>query len=821
MQYADYALWQRDLLGDESDPDSVLSRQVDFWTAALDGAPQVVELPADRARPAVASHRGDRVPFALDAATTRRLTALAAEAGATPFMVVQAGLAALLSRLGAGVDIPIGTATAGRLDEALDDLVGFFVNTLVMRTDLSGDPTFAELVARVREFDLAAYEHQDLPFDVLVEKVNPVRSTAHHPLFQVMLVLQNNAAAEDSFGGVAVTELPGGATTAKFDLMLTVAEGDTGLAGVFEFATDLFDRETVELLARRLARLFEVVAADAGTRIGSVDLLLPGERERLAGFNPAPVEVAGESVVSLFAERVRREPDAVAVSDESRSLTFAELDRAANRVAHRLIAAGVPRGGAVGVLADRDAALLASVLGVLKAGAAYVPVPQDAPASRLEVIMADSGAAVLLTDRDVTWDGPVLRAPADGPDGDPGVPVGADDLAYVMFTSGSTGRPKGVGVTHRNVVQLVRDRCWNADNHRRMLVHSAFGFDASVYEMWVPLLTTGELVIAEGDGADVDHMADVIARRDVTAAYFTAGLFAVMADERVDALARLREVWTGGDVVSQATIQRVLDHCPDTVVVHSYGPTETTFASSFQRIEGSIESVHLGLPLDNNRLYVLDDLLQPVPLGGSGELYIAGEQLARGYLGRAALTAQRFVADPYGSGERMYRTGDLVAWTSRAELRFLGRADAQVKIRGYRIEPGEVEAALAAHPGVARAVVVVREDRPGDKRLVGYLVPERGDLDVAAVRTAVATGLPEYMVPSALVVLDELPLTTNGKLDRRALPAPAQAAGGGRTASTRGRSRSARRSPTCWACPRSGWTTGSSTWAGTRCWPCG
>ncbi|MFI9526064.1 amino acid adenylation domain-containing protein [Micromonospora rosaria] len=800
VQYADYTRWQRDLLGDAADPGSLLARQLGFWRSALAGAPQVLELPADRPRPAVASQRGDVVPFTLDPATHAGVLRLARDHGATLFMVLQSALAVLLSRLGAGTDVPIGTVVAGRGDDALDDLVGFFVNTLVLRTDVSGDPTFADLLTRVRDADLAAYDHQDLPFERLVEELNPARSTAYHPLFQVMLLVQNNAEADPTGSPLAGTEVPFDTGTVKFDLTLSVHErpGDAGLAGVLEYATDLFDAGTARLLAERLARLLRAVTADPGQRVGAVDLLDPAERHRLLHqLNDSTVAPTRGTVHEAFQAQVRRTPHAPAVTAGDSRLSYAEVDRRANRLAHRLIAAGVTPQSTVGVLMRHGADLVVATLAVLKCGAAYVPVGTTLPAARVRMIVADSAARVLLTDAD-TADGEVARAeraegvrvvpfavPDDGPDTDPDLPLGDDALMYVMFTSGSTGRPKGVGVTHRNVRELVADRCWNPDHHRRMLVHSAYGFDSSTYELWVPLLRGGELVVAEGDGADLAELSRVIERYDVTAAYFTMGLFHVLADEGLTTLARLREVWTGGDVASPAAVRRVLEHCPQTVLVHSYGPTETTFASHHQRFETTdrqFTGVHLGRVLDNTRAYVLDDRLAPVPLGGTGELYLAGAQVARGYLGRPALTAERFVADPFDpAGGRMYRTGDLVAWTSGGELRFVGRADGQVKIRGFRIEPVEIEAVLGRHPGVGQVAVVVREDRPGDKRLVAYLVPADGArLDEAEVRATAAASLPGYMVPSAVVLLDRLPVTVNGKLDRRALPAPTHGGTSGR-----------------------------------------
>ncbi|CAM5330375.1 amino acid adenylation domain-containing protein [Streptomyces tanashiensis] len=448
------------------------------------------------------------------------------------------------------------------------------------------------------------------------------------------------------------------------------------------------------------------------------------------------------------------------------------------------------RGDTVGVLLERGVPLVVTALAVLKCGAAYLPLDPRLPEARLRLMLEDAGVRLLTTDTDTASTTAVVAADGAGPAllvdvPDAGEPVGADsgatgdDLMYVMFTSGSTGRPKGVGVTHRNVVELAADRDVRAGGPRRMLVHSATGFDASVFEIWVPLLNGGSLVLTRGDGTDLAETARAVREHGVTTAYFTVGLFHVMADEGLDTLRRLREVWTGGDVANPAAVQRVLTHCPDTVLVHSYGPTETTFASHNQwfgtgerTLRGA--GLHLGRPMDNTRSHVLDEALRPVPPGVPGELYIAGAHVARGYVGRAGLTAERFVPDPFeGDGSRMYRTGDRVLWTPTGELRFLGRADGQIKLRGVRIEPGEIERTLAAHPSVGQALVVVREDRPGDKSLVGYVVPRADAVVTEAELLAEARAtLPEHLVPSAVVVLDALPLTVNGKPDRAALPAP-------------------------------------------------
>jgi pristinamycin I synthase-3/4 len=799
-------LWQRELL------DGVLAEQLGFWTRALAGIPEQLDLPTDRPRPAVASYRGGTVPVDLPAELHAGLVELARANNVTLFMVLQATFATVLNRLGAGADIPIGSDFAGRTDGALDDLIGFFVNTLVLRTDTTGNPTFRELLARVRETDLAAYANQDLPFERLVEELNPTRSTAQHPLFQVMLSLNSGTAGAVDFADLAATVAPPELRVAKFDLSLGVQEefrhnGEpAGVVGTLEYATDLFDRGTVELLARQLLRLLAAVVSDPERPIGELDLLGAGERHQLlVEYNDTRVEHRDTpGIHELFADQVRAVPDHVAVSLRDDELTYAELNERANQVAGQMIAAGVRPGDTVAVLVRQSIALIVATLGIIKAGAAYVPLTTGQPPTRIRTIMAETSASVLVTDLDSSAD-PIVRSERSHgsavlvADALPAVPeysadpvpaVDPQQLAYIMFTSGSTGRPKGVAVTHANVVELVRDTCWRREQHERVLVHSAYGFDASTYEIWLPLLTGTRIVLADGDGADVRELARVITEEKVTAAYFTTGLFNVMADEFVTAIACLREVWTSGDVASAPAIQRVLDHCPDTTLVHGYGPTETTVWCSYQWFEPDarrLDGLSLGVPMTNTRMYVLDAHLRPVPLGGSGELYVAGSHVARGYVGRRALSATRFVADPFGAaGERMYRTGDLVRWTSRGVLEFLGRVDEQMKIRGFRIEPAEIETVLGADPAVGQVAVTARADQ-GDKRLVAYLVadPAGGPIDVERLRRRVADELPDYMVPAAFITLEALPLTVNGKLDRRALPAPEYGGGGGRPPRTR------------------------------------
>ncbi|MFD8979786.1 amino acid adenylation domain-containing protein [Streptomyces sp. NPDC059564] len=805
VQYTDYTLWERAAL-----EGGAAAGHLAFWERTLAGAPPVLEPTAARTRPAEASYRGAATPLEVDAATHARLERLALDHGTTLFTVVQAALAATLTRHGAGTDLPLGTVVAGRDDEALNDLVGFFVNTLVLRCDTSGDPRFSELVGRVKETGLAAYAHQELPFDLVVEHLNPVRSTARHPLVQVIVQVHPAEPRTPSGSTLAGTPLGADSGFTKFDLTLSLREtrdaagAPGGLEGVLEYATDLYDEGTAAMLAGHVARTLRAVAEDPERRIGDVRLLSPEEELRLAAYNDTAAPRAACGLVhERFAEQARRTPRRIAVSYEEETLSYAELDARANALAHRLTEAGVGRDAAVGLLLERTPHLLVSALAVLKCGAAYVPLDPRLPEARVDMIMEDVHARVLLV-REEHASLPQVRRQLDSgvrvlsvdtavsgyPVTDPGIAVGEDALMYVMFTSGSTGRPKGVGVTHRNVVELVTDRCWDLANHRRMLVHSAIGFDASTYELWVPLLNGGQLVIAPGDGTDVAGLDHTIRTHEVSAAYFTMGLFHIMADEGLDTLKLLDEVWTGGDVASPSALQRVLDHCPETVLVHSYGPTETTFASHQQRFpltERVVRGVYLGAALDNTRIHVLDERLRPVPAGVPGEMYIAGTQVARGYVGRPGLTAERFVADPFGAdGGRMYRTGDLVHWTAEGELRFIGRADGQIKLRGFRIEPGEIEETLARHPGVGQVAVVVFEDGPGGKRLVAYAVPRAGHTltDTGLLRWA-AGELPEHMVPSAAVLLDAIPLTVNGKPDRKALPAPAVAPRGtGRAART-------------------------------------
>ncbi|MEV4583399.1 amino acid adenylation domain-containing protein, partial [Nonomuraea jabiensis] len=803
VQYADYTLWQRELLGEEDDPDSLLSRQVAYWRETLAGAPEELALPYDRSRPAVAGHLGHVVPLDVPAEVHARLLEVARAEGVTPFMVLQGALAVLLSRLGAGRDIPIGTANAGRTDEALDDLVGFFVNTLVLRTDLSGDPTFREVLARVRAASLGALAHQDVPFERLVEELAPSRSLARHPLFQVMLTLQNVAEADvdlpvagGTAGGDARME-----PSAKFDLEMNLRETTdahgrpAGLRGVAILAADLFEAATAERLAEWWTRALGMVVAAPGTRLSQIDVLDAGERDLVVrGWNDTRAPLADVSLVDLIEAQAGRSPGAAAVVFDGSEMSYAELDARANRLARRLIERGVGPESVVGVALERGADLVVALLGVLKAGAAYLPLEPEHPASRIALMVADARAEVVVAAADtahlVPGDAVCLRM--DEPATVSGEPLTEEERgrirpggpAYVIYTSGSTGLPKGVIIPHAGVVNRL---AWMQERlplsgADRVLQKTPFGFDVSVWEFFWPLTVGAALVVARPGGhRDPGYLADLMRRASVNVAHFVPSMLEVFLREPSAAGVPLRRVVCSGEALPQDLQERFFARLADAELHNLYGPTEASVDVTAWRCRPG-HAVTIGAPVANTRAFVLDEGLRPVPVGVPGELYLAGVQLARGYAGRPALTGERFVACPFGEpGERMYRTGDLTRWTADGTLAFAGRADDQVKIRGMRIEPGEVQAVLQRHDEVAQAAVVVREDAPGDRRLVAYVVPAHEGTDLAEqVRWHAGQWLPDYMVPSAVVVLDALPVTVNGKLDRKALPAPQYAAGAGR-----------------------------------------
>ncbi len=803
VQYADYAIWQRELLGSEDDPESLLSAQVAWWRDALEGAPPELALPADHPRPAALTTRGHEVGLEIPAEVHARLAGLARQQGVTMFVVVQAALAVLLSRLGAGEDIPVGTAVAGRSDDALDDLVGFFANTLVLRTDLSGDPAFTTVLGRVREFWLDALDQQDVPFERLVEVLAPERSLARHPLFQVMLNLQNNAPGSLELPGLRVVEQPVRTGTARFDLEVNLAESlggqgqPAGLSGTVTVAADLFDEDSARLIGDRFGRVLAAVAARPQAPLGQVQVLDEAERVRiLAGFNDTAAALPAGTLPELLAAQVARTPDAVAVACDGAAMTYRELDAAATRLARVLAGAGAGPETVVAVVMDRSATLVTALLGVLKAGAAYLPVDPGNPAERISYMLDDARPGCILADAAhaarlrETCAVPVLTAGGLELDALPAAdpwPALAAHPAYVIYTSGSTGTPKGVTVTHAGIVNLLG---WMQAEYRltpqdRVLLKTPMSFDVSTAEFFWPLLQGAGIEVARPGGhQDPVYLSRVISAAGVTTVQFVPSMLeAFVSSADPQPVPSLRRVLAAGEALPGPLAGRFARRFP--AELHNlYGPTEASVYAAAAPCGPGPEDPPIGRPVANSRLFVLDRRLSPVPAGVAGDLYIAGAGLARGYLGRAGLTGERFVACPFGRGERMYRTGDLVRWTPDGVLEFCGRADDQVKIRGFRIEPGEIEAVLAGHPDVAQAAVLAREDAPGDKRLAAYITPAgpgAGTL-AARVREFAAARLPEYMVPAAIVVLDALPLNPSGKLDRGALPAPdyAAAVAGGR-----------------------------------------
>ncbi|MFJ9743430.1 amino acid adenylation domain-containing protein, partial [Streptomyces sp. NPDC101166] len=816
VQYADYTLWQREMLGDESDPDSVMATQMSYWRGVLADIPQELELPVDRSRPAVPSHRGHKVPLTVSAAAHTHLAELARAEGVTPFMVLQAALAAVLSRLGAGTDIPIGTTVAGRTDVALDDLVGFFINSLVLRTDVSGDPTFTELLARVRQAGWAAFEHQEVPFEKLVEELAPARSLSRHPLFQVMLKVQNTGEAVLDLPGTGSGNAPaptrdarakgrtaahnGPATSesaAKFDLDASVTElfdaqgAPAGLRGSVVASADLFDVGTAERIVARWAQAIELLVTAPQSRLSEIEVLDGADRGLLAGWNDTSVPVGAASLPELFAAQVARTPEATAVVAGGVSLSYAELDVRADRLARFLVSRGVGPESLVGVCLERGADLIVALLAVLKAGGAYLPIDPAYPAERIAFMVEDAAPVAVLASTATAGVLPATHASvvlldevqtvtalSGLEDGPLGVEVRPEHPAYVIYTSGSTGRPKGVVVTHRGVVSLCeghgRTVFGGAGGRLRVALTTSVSFDAS-WNQLAALFSGHELHVADAETwLDAGRLVAWMRASRIDFTEITPSYLQVLLEEGLlEGEYRPSRVGVGGEAVPGDLWQR-LRAVEGVEGFNFYGPTEATVDTAIARLSSSADVV-VGTPVPNARVFVLDETLRPVPVGVPGELYVSGAGLARAYVNRPALTAERFVASPFSSaGGRMYRSGDRVKWTAEGRLVFLGRADDQVKVRGFRVELGEVRAAVVAHPQVAQAAVVVREDVPGDRRLVAYVV-STGEPDVP-VAEFVARSLPEYMVPSAVVTVEALPLTANGKLDLKALPVPEHAA---------------------------------------------
>ncbi|MDB4951818.1 MAG: Malonyl CoA-acyl carrier protein transacylase [Gemmatimonadetes bacterium] len=791
VQYADYAVWQRAQAGSERE-----ARQVAYWKARLAGAPELLELPADRPRPARPSLRGARVPVEVPAAVAERLRDLARGEGATLYMAVLAAFQVLLARYAGAEDVVVGTPVAGRTRQEVEGLIGLFMNTLALRTDVSGDPTFRQALGRVRETVLGAYEHQEVPFERVVAEVQPQRSLNHSPLFQVVFQLDEGGAAASPVAGLAVRPVEADPGTAKFDLTLALDAHADGIDGTLEYATDLFDRATAQRMAHHLVRALEQAAAGPDVPLSSIELMDGAERRRvLEDWNrteDTDTDSAGATLPALFAAQVAATPDAVALVFGDAELTYRELDERSNRLAHHLVLLGAGPEARVAICLERSAEMVVAMLAVLKAGAAYLPLDPAYPVDRLAYMLEDSGAAVLVTRDALRGLLPSADVRTVAVDGDAAAidtantgpvrgSVHGGNAAYVIYTSGSTGRPKGVVVTHANAASFFAgmDGRVGGTVPGTWLAVTRIGFDIHVLELLWTLLRGFRVIVHpdianEGAGA----LADAIRRHAVTHLQCTPSLASLLiAESGVESLAGLDRVLLGGEPLPADLASKVAAILPGGLI-NMYGPTETTVWSTTHAVGAGEARVPIGRPIAGTRAYVLDAALRPQPAGIPGELFLGGPGVTRGYLGRPALTAERYLPDPFdsGPGGRLYRTGDRARWRHDGVLECLGRVDQQVKIRGYRIEPGEIEAALRGHPAVRECVVVAREDRPGDRRLAAYVTGE--DPTAAELRAHLRGTLPEHMVPSSFTVLPALPLLPNGKLDRGALPEPRGDGGG-------------------------------------------
>ncbi len=785
VQYADYTLWQQEMLGAADDSSSLLATQLGFWRTALAGAPALLELPTDRPRPPVAGTRGAAQDFAVPADVHQALETLAREHNASLFMVVRAALSVLLARVAGTDDVTVGAPVAGRGEPELDDLVGMFVNTVVLRTRIDAAESFAALLDRVRDIDLAAFAHADVPFERLVAELDPPRTQAHHPLYQVALSFQNFGATRLELPELTVSAVDLGEEAAPVDLQLTVvpledSDGPAGLRCSWRYATDLFDASTMTTLGARLAGLLAAAVSAPHRPVGDLPLLTAAELIEPQGelrLVPDP------TLLDEFQARAQHRPDAPALTFGAVTLSYGELARRVNRLARLLVSEGVGPGSAVGVAIRPSIELVVAMYAVFAAGGAYVPLDPDSPVERrADILAAAQPVCLLTTDADaIAAPGlPVVSvnefagagfAETWLTDADRLRPLRTLDLAYVIFTSGSTGKPKGVGVPHSAIVNQAAFMVgeYEVGESDTVLQSIPFTFDASMIGFATPLRAGAHMIVAASQGlTDPAYLAELIARHRVTGTTIVPSVLQMLLDSApTGALRSLRAVWVGGEALPNATIERFTTVTSGRL--HNlYGPTEATVSVTGADVtEIGDGIVPIGLPHWNSRAYVLDARLQPVPVGTPGELYLAGAQLARGYLGGPDKTMERFVADPYGPvGERMYRTGDLVRRLPSGDLTYLGRTDVQLKLHGLRIEPGEIEAALRTHPGVAGAAVAVHHEQ-----LVGYVTPV--DVDTTEVLATIRTLLPPYMIPHRLLALGEFPLGATGKLDRKALPAPA------------------------------------------------
>jgi len=789
VQYADYAAWQRQWL-----QGGVATRQADYWKTALSGAPALLALPTDRPRPPQQDFAGARFDVALDQPLTRRLKALSQRHGVTLYMTLLAGWAALLARLSGQNDVVIGSPSANRARTEIEPLIGFFVNTLPIRIDLSAAPTTAELLARVKAQVLAAHENQDLPFEQVVEALQPPRYPAFAPVFQVMFAWQNTAPGHFDLPGLEASPMARPQLTARVDLTLSLAEAGDEITGALEYATGLFDRATIERHICYWRHLLEAMANDDHKAIDRLPLMDDRERHRLlVEWNATGSPYAQTTNVhQAFEAQVAKAPDAIALVFGDQRLTYAQLDADANRLAHHLKNSGVKPNSFVGCSHQRSADMIVTLLAILKAGGAYVALDLNLPSGRLQSMMADAKPVAIVVQsaaQKAAIDQLQISCELDRPavvialeqDAEsirqqsakqPSLePIDSQSPAYVCFTSGSTGRPKGVVVPHRAILRLVVDSNYISITARDVFLQLApLSFDASTFEIWGAVLNGAELVVAAPELLSAAELGSVIRRHQVSVLWLTAGLFHLMVDDALDDLSGVRQLLAGGDVLSVEHVRKALERLGEGRLINGYGPTEnTTFTCCHPITRASLKrhSIPIGRPIAHTQCYILDHNLAPVPVGVRGELFAGGEGLALGYLNDPTLTAEKFIPNPFQPGQSLYRTGDVARYLADGTIEFLGRVDDQVKIRGFRVEPGEVEAAIKLHPAVRETAVLAQKDAAGDTALVAYVSPA----EVDGLQTFLKQQLPAFMLPAHIVFLDALPLNQNGKVDRKALAA--------------------------------------------------
>ena len=794
IQYADYAVWQKEFLSGE-----VLESHLSYWTEKLRDAPPVLHLPADRPRPPVQTFNGASEPFQFPDGLAEKLQALGAENNASLFMVLLGTFKALLARYTDQEDIVVGTPVANRNKAELEALIGFFINSLVLRTDLSGDPTFLQLLGRVREETLAAYAHQELPFEKLVEALQPDRTLSHSPLYQVAFILENTPRGAVETQGLELTPLRTESVSSKFDLTMALAQFGQNLLGSIEYNTDLFDRSTIERMIAHFVRVLEAVAENPQLKISELPLLTEAEWQHLVvEFNETATEPTPDACVhELFAAQSRRSPQAIAVSCGTEQLTYQELEQRSNQLARLLQASGVGPETPVALCLDRSPDMVVAILGVLKAGGAYVPIDTSYPVERIAFILGDARAQLLLTEQKLVqglsaYEGRIICLDMEWPRiaelsaAEIATTVSPENLAYVLYTSGSTGKPKGAMISHRGLVNYLTNWCvpaYEIEKGNGAPVHSSISFDLTVTGLFGPLLA-GRKVVLVPESERIEGLAEVLKNEPgfslvkITPAHLELLSRQLTATE---AAAATNGFVIGGEALTSEAIAFWQENAPRTALYNEYGPTEAVVGCCVYKVSASAKFagvVPIGRPIPNTQLYVLDRHLNPTPIGIPGELYIGGSGLARGYLDRPELTAERFIPNPFGREERIYKTGDLARHLPDGNIEYLGRVDRQLKIRGYRVEPGEVESIISSHDSVSDAVVVAVDDGPAGKRLVAYVVFK--DEATNELREYLRTKLPDYMAPSLFVALPFIPLTTNGKVDLAALPAATSGQASGR-----------------------------------------